>query len=77
MLPGDIKIRIGKLHQKQQNVLLNLVCGAACCETPNNNFTITNRAINEFIDRCRDQNPVLTLTGGFETDITMEIIWEK
>ncbi|NBW22945.1 MAG: hypothetical protein EBR82_84870 [Caulobacteraceae bacterium] len=75
-LPGEHKVLLSGMDAYSQKIVMGMVLGAACCESPSNTFVVTQRAISEFSDKCKNAKPVLALQGSLDSDVTMELLWQ-
>ena len=48
-----------------------------CMESKSRSFTISQRAIKEFIDGAKEGLPKFSVDGDESTDLTVELKWEK
>ena len=47
-------------------------------ESKSRSFTISNKAMNEFMDECSKNGPAhFHVDGDDTTDLTMSVTWEK
>ena len=51
-LPGEHKVLLSGMDAFSQKILTGIVLGSACCESNSNTFTVTQRAVAEFSDKC-------------------------
>jgi hypothetical protein len=75
-LPGDNKVLISGMDQYAQKILMAMLLGGACCETGNHTLTITAKAMAEFAKKCERERPALAVQGGFDSDVTVELLWQ-
>jgi hypothetical protein len=75
-LPGEHKVLLSGMDAFSQKILMGIVLGSACCESNSNTFTVTQRAVAEFSDKCKNAKPVLALQGSLDSDVTIELLWQ-
>jgi hypothetical protein len=75
-LPGDHKVLISGMDEYAQKILMAMLLGGACCETPNHTLTITAKAMSEFARKCEQGKPAIAVQGSFGTDVTVELLWQ-
>jgi len=75
-LPGEHKVLLSGMDAFSQKILMGMVLGAACCESKSSTFTVTQRAVAEFSEKCKKSRPVLALQGSLDSDVTIELLWQ-
>jgi hypothetical protein len=71
------KISIHRLGSKLQKDFLVFLIGSLCMESKSRSFTISQRAIKEFMDEAEKHMPRFSVDGSELTDLTVELKWEK
>jgi hypothetical protein len=77
MSEDSSKISIHRLGSKLQRDFLVFLIGSMCMESKSRSFTISQRAIKEFIDGAKEGLPKFSVDGDESTDLTVELKWEK
>ena len=75
-LPGEHKVLLSGMDAFSQKIVMGMILGAACCESQGNTFTVTQRAVSEFSEKCKNARPVLALQGSLDSDVTIELLWQ-
>ena len=75
-LPGEHKVLLSGMDAFSQKIVMGMILGAACCESTSNTFTVTQRAVSEFSEKCKNARPVLALQGSLDSDVTIELLWQ-
>jgi len=71
-------IQISELGWKFQKQFFSIIFGSLCMESKSKSFTISNKAMNEFMDECSKNGPAhFHVDGDDTTDLTMSVTWEK
>jgi hypothetical protein len=71
-------IQISELGWKFQKQFFSTLFGSLCMESRSRSFTISNKAVNEFMDECAKSGPAhFHVDGDDTTDLTMSVTWEK
>jgi hypothetical protein len=71
-------VSMGELGWKLQRQFYTVVFGSLCMESKSRSFTISNKAMHEFMEQCSKNGPAHFMVDGNEaTDLTMSVTWEK
>jgi len=71
-------IQVSELGWKFQKQFFSTIFGSLCMESKSRSFTVSNKAMNEFMEQCVKNGPAhFMIDGDDATDLTMSVTWEK
>jgi hypothetical protein len=71
------KISIHRLGSRLQRDFLVFIIGSLCMESKSRSFTISQRALKEFMSEAEKSIPRFSVDGDQSTDLSVELRWEK
>jgi len=68
----------GELSPKIPKPFFSIILGSLCMESKSRSFTVSSKAVHDFIEECIKNGPAhFMLDGNETTDLTMSVTWEK
>jgi hypothetical protein len=69
---------MSELGWRLQKQFYKVIFGSLCMESKSKSFTISNRALQEFMEQCSNGwKAHFMIDGNESTDLTVSITWEK